>query len=207
MVHDRRSGLSSYVSGLLSAGRTVFTAKEAERVPWCRRAPGPIRRRAARHDVEPHPQPRAGAGRRGHSVRRRHRVRWDRVPGCNRQPEAPLLTFGPPDPVGVGPERNALDGPWPSAPEADSFFRNLSIVSPMQMTSRMGPGTRVGAHRAGSGASAAFLEGGGSPPAKPGQALGSHGGSAPRATAASLTSAGETGAVIHFRLRDYRLSL
>ena len=32
MVHDRRSGLSSYVSGLLSAGRTVFTAKEAERV-------------------------------------------------------------------------------------------------------------------------------------------------------------------------------
>ena len=31
MVHDRRSGLSSYVSGLLSAGRTVFTAEEAER--------------------------------------------------------------------------------------------------------------------------------------------------------------------------------
>ena len=30
MVHDRRSGLSSYVSGLLSAGRTVFTAEEAE---------------------------------------------------------------------------------------------------------------------------------------------------------------------------------
>ena len=30
MVHDRRSGLSSYISGLLSAGRTVFTAKEAE---------------------------------------------------------------------------------------------------------------------------------------------------------------------------------
>ena len=32
MVHDRRSGLSSYVSELLSAGRTVFTAKEAEQV-------------------------------------------------------------------------------------------------------------------------------------------------------------------------------
>ncbi len=31
MVHDRRSGLSSYVSGLLSSGRTVFTAEEAER--------------------------------------------------------------------------------------------------------------------------------------------------------------------------------
>ncbi len=31
MVHDRRSALSSYVSGLLSAGRTVFTAEEAER--------------------------------------------------------------------------------------------------------------------------------------------------------------------------------
>ena len=30
MVYDRRSGLSSYVSGLLSAGRTVFTAEEAE---------------------------------------------------------------------------------------------------------------------------------------------------------------------------------
>ena len=30
MVHDRRSALSSYVSGLLSAGRTVFTAEEAE---------------------------------------------------------------------------------------------------------------------------------------------------------------------------------
>ena len=30
MVHDRRSALSSYVSGLLSAGRTVFTAAEAE---------------------------------------------------------------------------------------------------------------------------------------------------------------------------------
>ena len=30
MFHDRRSALSSYVSGLLSAGRTVFTAKEAE---------------------------------------------------------------------------------------------------------------------------------------------------------------------------------
>ena len=30
MVHDRRSGLSSYVSGLLSAGRTVFTAEQAE---------------------------------------------------------------------------------------------------------------------------------------------------------------------------------
>ena len=32
MVHDRRSGLSSYVSELLSAGRTVFTAEEAEQV-------------------------------------------------------------------------------------------------------------------------------------------------------------------------------
>ena len=32
MVHDRRSPLSSYVSGLLSAGRMVFTAGEAERV-------------------------------------------------------------------------------------------------------------------------------------------------------------------------------
>ncbi len=31
MVHGRRFRLSSYVSGLLSAGRTVFTAKEAER--------------------------------------------------------------------------------------------------------------------------------------------------------------------------------
>ena len=30
MVYDRRSALSSYVSGLLSAGRTVFTAEEAE---------------------------------------------------------------------------------------------------------------------------------------------------------------------------------
>ena len=30
MIHDRRSGLSRYVSGLLSAGRTVFTAEEAE---------------------------------------------------------------------------------------------------------------------------------------------------------------------------------
>ena len=30
MFHDRRSALSSYVNGLLSAGRTVFTAKEAE---------------------------------------------------------------------------------------------------------------------------------------------------------------------------------
>lgn len=29
MVHDQRSALSSYVSGLLSTGRTVFTAKEA----------------------------------------------------------------------------------------------------------------------------------------------------------------------------------
>ena len=29
MVHDRRSALSSYVSGLLSAGRSVFTAEEA----------------------------------------------------------------------------------------------------------------------------------------------------------------------------------
>ncbi|MCY4658958.1 MAG: type IV toxin-antitoxin system AbiEi family antitoxin [Acidobacteria bacterium] len=32
MVHDRRSALSGYVSGLLSAGRTVFTAEEAEQV-------------------------------------------------------------------------------------------------------------------------------------------------------------------------------
>ena len=30
MVHDRRSALSSYVSGLLSVGRTVFTAEEAQ---------------------------------------------------------------------------------------------------------------------------------------------------------------------------------
>ena len=30
MVHDQRSALSSYVSSLLSMGRTVFTAKEAE---------------------------------------------------------------------------------------------------------------------------------------------------------------------------------
>ncbi len=30
MIYDRRSALSSYVSGLLSAGRTVFTAEEAE---------------------------------------------------------------------------------------------------------------------------------------------------------------------------------
>ena len=30
MVHDQRSALSGYVSGLLSAGRTVFTAGEAE---------------------------------------------------------------------------------------------------------------------------------------------------------------------------------
>ena len=30
MVHDRRSALSSYVSGLLSVGRAVFTAEEAE---------------------------------------------------------------------------------------------------------------------------------------------------------------------------------
>ncbi len=30
MVHDRRSALSSYVSGLLSGGRTVFVAEEAE---------------------------------------------------------------------------------------------------------------------------------------------------------------------------------
>ena len=30
MFHDRRSALSGYVSGLLSAGRTVFTAEEAE---------------------------------------------------------------------------------------------------------------------------------------------------------------------------------
>ena len=32
MIHDRRSALSGYVSGLLSAGRTVFTAEEAEQV-------------------------------------------------------------------------------------------------------------------------------------------------------------------------------
>ena len=31
MLHDRRSALSSYVSRLLSCGRTVFTAEEAER--------------------------------------------------------------------------------------------------------------------------------------------------------------------------------
>ena len=30
MIHDRRSALSGYVSGLLAAGRTVFTAEEAE---------------------------------------------------------------------------------------------------------------------------------------------------------------------------------
>ena len=30
MIHDRRSALSKYVNGLLSAGRTVFTAEEAE---------------------------------------------------------------------------------------------------------------------------------------------------------------------------------
>ena len=30
MIHDRRSTLSSYVSDLLSKGRTVFTAEEAE---------------------------------------------------------------------------------------------------------------------------------------------------------------------------------
>ena len=30
MLHDKRSALSGYVSGLLSAGRTVFTAEEAE---------------------------------------------------------------------------------------------------------------------------------------------------------------------------------
>ena len=30
MLHDRRSALSGYVSGLLSTGRTVFTADEAE---------------------------------------------------------------------------------------------------------------------------------------------------------------------------------
>ena len=30
MLHDQRSALSSYVSGLLSAGQTVFTAEEAE---------------------------------------------------------------------------------------------------------------------------------------------------------------------------------
>ena len=30
MLHDQRSALSSYVSGLLSSGRTVFTAEEAE---------------------------------------------------------------------------------------------------------------------------------------------------------------------------------
>ena len=31
MLHDRRSALSSYVSGLLSAGQVVFTAEEVER--------------------------------------------------------------------------------------------------------------------------------------------------------------------------------
>ena len=31
MLHDRRSALSGYVSGLLSTGRTVFTADDAER--------------------------------------------------------------------------------------------------------------------------------------------------------------------------------
>jgi len=30
MVHDQRSALSSYISGLLSTGRTVFTAEDAE---------------------------------------------------------------------------------------------------------------------------------------------------------------------------------
>ena len=30
MIHDKRSALSGYVSGLLATGRTVFTAKEAE---------------------------------------------------------------------------------------------------------------------------------------------------------------------------------
>ena len=30
MLHDRRSALSAYVNGLLSTGRTVFTADEAE---------------------------------------------------------------------------------------------------------------------------------------------------------------------------------
>ena len=30
MFHDQRSALSGYVSGLLSAGRVVFTAEEAE---------------------------------------------------------------------------------------------------------------------------------------------------------------------------------
>ncbi len=30
MLHDQRSALSGYVSGLLSAGRAVFTAEEAE---------------------------------------------------------------------------------------------------------------------------------------------------------------------------------
>ena len=30
MIHDRRSALSGYVSGLLSKGRTVFTAEEAQ---------------------------------------------------------------------------------------------------------------------------------------------------------------------------------
>ena len=30
MLHDKRSALSSYVSGLLASGRTVFTAEEAE---------------------------------------------------------------------------------------------------------------------------------------------------------------------------------
>lgn len=37
MVHDQRSALSSYVSSLLSIGRTVFTAEEAEEVLGVRR--------------------------------------------------------------------------------------------------------------------------------------------------------------------------
>ena len=44
MLYDKRSALSSYVSGLLASGRTIFTAEEAERalgvrtrgVPGCR---------------------------------------------------------------------------------------------------------------------------------------------------------------------------
>ena len=39
MVHDRRSALSSYVSGLLSAGRAVFTAEEAEEALGVGRGP------------------------------------------------------------------------------------------------------------------------------------------------------------------------
>ena len=39
MVHDQRSALSGYVSGLLSAGRTVFTTEEAEQALGVGRGP------------------------------------------------------------------------------------------------------------------------------------------------------------------------